>query len=56
MLILVRVATNKSGSDCEDEIEVDDDATEEQIEADAREAMFNMIEWSWSKVEEGEEE
>lgn len=28
-------------------IEVDDDASDEEIEDQAREALFEMIEWNW---------
>jgi hypothetical protein len=43
----VHVTTGFQGADRECEIEVEDDATEAQIEEDARDAMFSMIEWSW---------
>jgi hypothetical protein len=46
--ILVRVSTDKVGSECTAEIEVGEDMTDVQIEAEAREAMFEMIEWSWT--------
>lgn len=45
--ITVTVSTDKVGSLCSDTFEVDDDATDEFIEAEAREVMFNMIEWNW---------
>ena len=54
--IRVSVETNKVGSRCETVIEVEDTATEKQIEEDARDAMFNMIEWNFRELEEGEEE
>ena len=31
-------------------IEVEDDATEEEIEEVARETMFSMIEWGWKPL------
>lgn len=49
MKIKVYVQTNKIGSLCEDEFELDDNISESEIEDQARECMFNMIEWSWSK-------
>lgn len=45
--ITVHVTTGIQGADRECEIEVEDDATDEQIEEDAKDAMFSMIEWSW---------
>jgi hypothetical protein len=46
------VSTNKVGSECEFEFEVEDDATEEEIEAAAREAMFDHIEWNFEPATE----
>lgn len=44
------VSTNKVGSNCEFEFEADDDATEDEIEELAREAMFEQIEWNFEVV------
>lgn len=44
-----RISTDKVGSDCEFEFEVDDDATEAEIEETAREAAFNFIDWSYTE-------
>lgn len=52
--IEVYVETNKTGSRCSTVIEVDDDATDDEIERPAREAMFEMIEWGWRVPEDGE--
>lgn len=41
------VETNKVGSRCEFEFEMDDDATDKEIAAMAREMMFENIEWSY---------
>jgi hypothetical protein len=41
------VSTRKVGSECEFEFEVDDDATDDQIEDAGREAMFEQIEWNF---------
>ena len=43
------VSTNKVGSECEFEFEVEDDATEGAIEEAAREAMFDRIEWNYEE-------
>lgn len=43
------VSTNKVGSEDQFEFEVDDDATEEQIEEAGREAMFERIEWFYEE-------
>ncbi len=45
--IQVYVGTGMEGSRITDTFEVEDDATEEQIEEDAKEVMFNMISWGW---------
>lgn len=42
------IATNKVGSTCEFEFEMDDDATLEEIEEAAREAAFDRIDWSYT--------
>lgn len=39
--------TGFAGCDIEDEIEMDDDATDEQIDEEVREAMFNHISYCW---------
>lgn len=49
MIIVVSVSTNKIGSKCTDEFEIEDDAAEDDIEEAARECMFNMIEWNYKK-------
>lgn len=48
--IKVHVATNKFGSDCERIIEVDDDATEDQINEEAWETACEMIDFYWKEV------
>lgn len=51
------ISTNIHGSDCEFEFEVEDDATEDDIEHIARECAFDLIEWSfWPVPEEQEKE
>lgn len=45
-----RIGTDKLGSDCEFEFEVDDDATEKEIEAAAREAALEYVEWNYEEV------
>lgn len=51
MRIEVSVELGLSG--CKDSvvIEVADDATDEDIQEEAEEALFNLIEWGWSKEE-----
>lgn len=49
--IIVTIQTNKVGSECSDEFEIDDDATDEQIEEAAKDVMWNMAEWNWDRVE-----
>lgn len=38
-----------ANGDREDEVEVEDNATDEQIDAIVREEVFNFIEWSWTE-------
>ena len=45
------IETNKVGSTCNFEFEVEDDATEEAIEEIAKETAFNLIEWSYEEAE-----
>lgn len=48
------ITTDVIGSECEFEFEVDDDATEDEIEREAKNAAFNYIEW-WYKEVKGED-
>jgi hypothetical protein len=52
MKIEIRVNTGYVGCEKKDIIELDDDLTEEEIEESALERMFEMIGWSWRKVED----
>lgn len=52
MKIRVWAHTDVVGSMTEDVIEVEDDLTEEQIEEEARDYIFNFVEWGWDKVEQ----
>lgn len=47
--------TRFAGCRIEEEFEVEDDATQEQIEEEAREAVFNSIDWGWHEVLDSEE-
>jgi len=42
------IATDKVGSRCHFDFEVDDDCTPEEIEELAREAAFERIEWGYT--------
>lgn len=44
------ISTNIVGSECEFEFEVEDDATEEDIEMEARDAAFNWISWEYDEI------
>jgi len=52
MKIKVCVMTRKVGSMCEDEFEIDDHATEEEIDKIAQELMWEMIDWNWKRIDE----
>ncbi len=41
--------TGKQGGDESGEIEVEDNATEEEIDALVREEVFNIVSWGWSE-------
>lgn len=49
--IKVWLNTGFAGCVHENEFEVDDDATEEEIEEMAKEIAFNDIDWGWSESE-----
>lgn len=44
------IKTNVQGSAVEFEFEVEDNATQEQIEEEAQQAAFDCIEWNYSEV------
>lgn len=46
----VTVSTNLVGSKVWHDFEVEDDATPEEIEREAREVMFELIEWNYEEV------
>jgi hypothetical protein len=47
-IIDVHVSIRTAGGERSVEIQVDENATEDDIEVAAREAMFEMIDWGWS--------
>lgn len=50
--IQVYAMTNRVGSKVTTIIEVMDNATDDEIEEMAREAMFELVEWGFHEVEE----
>lgn len=44
------ISTNVNGSECEFEFEVPDNATEEEVEEEAKDAAFNWINWEYHEV------
>jgi hypothetical protein len=50
VIIKWNLDTGVVGCDRSDEIEMEDDATDDEIEAAVREEVFNYIEWGWEKV------
>lgn len=50
--IVVSISTGYVGSRKECEFEVEDDATEEQINEMALEAMWDMLDYSWYEKDE----
>lgn len=47
----LRIETPYAGTSIEEEFEMEDDATEDQIEEGAREIVFNHIEWGHHEVD-----
>ena len=45
--VRVWAATDIVGSQCEDIIEFEDDASKEEIESEARQIAFNFIDWGF---------
>ena len=43
--------TSQQGADWSGEIEVEDDATEDEIDDLVREEIFNIISWGWTEKE-----
>lgn len=48
--IRVYVSTNKVGSECYDDFEVEDDYTEEEINELAEERILDMIDTYWEEI------
>ena len=44
------IKTDVQGSEVEFEFEVDDNATAEQIEAEAKQAAFEIVQWHYEEV------
>lgn len=51
MRILVKVRTNKVGSECVDEFDLPDDLKPSEIESEAMEAAFSMVDWHYEVIE-----
>jgi len=49
--MLIKGYLRADGDPIEDEVEVDDNATDEQIEAEIKEQLFGHIDWWWEKEE-----
>lgn len=50
MKVLWHVEMGLQGCEMTGECEVDDDATDEEIEAVVREDVFNFVSWTWRKA------
>lgn len=50
------IATNKVNSRCEFEFEMEDDASEKEIEEAAKDCAFDLIDWGFSEVKDREVE
>ncbi len=49
------IKTDMVGSECEFKFEVEDDATDAEIEHEAKEAAFDCVEWSYQEVKTNSE-
>ncbi len=49
------IRTDAVGSECEFEFQVDDNATKDEIEKEAKEAAFENVEWFYDEIEKGQE-
>lgn len=56
MIIKYHVDTPWAECTIDDEVEVPDGATDEEIDEYVREEIFNVIEWSWIKAKEDSDE
>lgn len=52
MIIEWRMETGYVGAEHSGEIEIDDDATEEEIEEIVMDAVLDCISWDWERVDE----
>lgn len=48
--------TGFAGCRIEEEFEVEDDATDAQVEEQAREAIFDRVDWGWHEATDSDEE
>lgn len=48
--------TGFAGCAIEEEFEVDDNATDSEIEEQAREVIFDCVDWGWHEMTDSEEE
>lgn len=48
--------TSQRGAEWSGEIEVDDDATDAEIDSIVREEVFNIVSWGWSFKEPKQEQ
>lgn len=46
------IETTLQGADWSGEIEVEDNATDEDIDAEVREEVFNIVSWGWTEKDE----
>lgn len=44
------IRTDKQGSECEFEFEVEDNATQEEIDKEGRESAFNYVQWYYEEA------
>lgn len=54
--IRAHLETGFAGGAIEEEFEVDDNATDSEIEEQAREVIFDCVDWGWHEMTDSEED
>lgn len=49
------IRTDAVGSECEFEFEVEDNATDDEVEQEAKQAAFDCVEWNYQEVKTNSE-
>lgn len=47
------IETGMQGAEWNGEVEIEDDATDEEIEETVRQEVFNIVSWNWWRKDDG---